>query len=77
MTQYVEVFDTENPTKPKNENIAKELDKIIAEIEQENNVELVTFCFLGEEDVLMKGETEFEQYAIEHDKVHKYMVHFR
>lgn len=77
MTQYVEILDKDNPRNPKLENIASELDKKIAEIEQKSNVKLVTFAFLGEGYVRLDGEKGNEMYAIPHDKIHKYMLHFR
>lgn len=76
MVKYEEFVDNRNPKKPVLENIAKQLEIKIAEIESVFNVKFVSACFLGEEDILQNGETDTFMCATNHDKKHKYMLFF-
>lgn len=74
MTRYVEIRDEENPKEPNGENIAKALDEEIVKIEEESGLRFVTFTFLGEKEV--PNEDSLFCHAVNHDKVHAYMLCF-
>jgi len=76
MTFYTEITDPENPTEPNGQNIAKRLDEEIEIFERQNNVKLVSVCFLGEADVPINGEGKISKYLGMHDRVQRYMLFF-
>lgn len=77
MVVFEKIIDQENPKRPNQENIAKELERKITEIENENNVKLVSACFLGINDVPINDEEDsIFSYAISHNKSQEYMLFF-
>jgi len=76
MTLYTEILDPKNPTKPKDKNIAMQLEQCIDAFERQNSVKLISACFLGKSDVLKDGEDGAYIRAVAHDRVHKYMLFF-
>ena len=75
MVRYVEIFDNANMEEPKGENIAKELEKTIAEIEKEGNVKLISACFLGETEVFDE-DPGLLKLLVQGNVAHMYMLFF-
>lgn len=75
VVRFVEIADSENPKYPKGENIAKELEKVISEIEEKENVKLISPCFIEKKDVLIDPK-EIPETTNLH-KVERYQLFFR
>lgn len=77
MVIHEKIIDFEDPKFPNLKNIAKELEKKIEMIQSENNVKLISACFLGINDVLIDEEEDsIFCHAVLHDKSCNFMLFF-